>query len=227
MTIEEIRRLAEDEKSGRLRNPETLSNESIENLMMAHKQLVFVVDKIIRNPHRNQFLTNSLFLKLQLKNCGIKSLRASNKNFDTYEISSEFCDGTFFDAHKIFDSSEYPSFIKPHYCYDNTRRTIPLFGLKAKILSGIVFIGKPFLHSVILCNDKIIDYNYDLVMTKDLYFRLTHFEVLSELSFDQIRKNRGIISKMEGVESHIFNFAFEELMRQERVKQGVNDGAGV
>ena len=227
MTIEEIKKLADDEKNGELRVPKSLHGESYDNLMMAHEQMVFIVDKIIRSGNRDRYLSDSMLSKLEMRKIGITGLDILNKDFGSYEIYSKLGDGVFFDAHKLFVGKKYPPFIRSHYCYDNTRSTIAIFGKGAKILSGIVFIGKPFLHSVILFNDTIIDFNYDLVISKDLYFKLTHFEVLAKLNYEQLHRNHEIICNMKGVQSHIFNFAFEEVIEEEKKKQGIDDGVGV
>lgn len=227
MTIEEIEKLAEDEQNKTLQVPTSLKNETRESLMMAHEQLVFIIDKIIRNPNKENYITNSLFSKSIRRRVGILDLKRLNNNADCYRIKSKLGEGVFFDAHKLFADGQYPKWIKPNHCFSNSHLYILQTKLEATILSGIAFIGIPFLHSVLLIGDNIIDFNYDLVISKDLYFALTHLEVLAELSNTQLLENENLIRKIKGVQSHVFNFAFEEVIEQEKKKQGKNDGVGV
>ena len=219
MTIEEIEKLGEDELKKRLRLPKTLNGETRDKLMMAHEQLVFIIDKILRNSQREDYLSGSIFAKTIMKKIGINDLKKLDNWVGSYEIKSELGGGIFFNAHKLFPDQKYPEWLRPYYCFDNTRLYILRTGLEASILSGVAFIGKPFLHSVLLVGDNIIDFNYDLVISKDLYFALTHFETLSELNYKQILENKKLIQKMKGVKNYVFNFAFEEVVEQEKIRQ--------
>lgn len=77
---------------------------------------------------------------------------------------------------------------------------------------------KPFLHSVILVNGKIIDFNYNMVIDKDLYFKLVKFESLAELdaqkardTFDFIIWRRDMLNKSK-VQTLTMNFAFDNVL---------------
>ena len=227
MTIEEFENYAEDAENKSLRVPKSFNSETREGLMMAHEQFVFIIDKIIRNPNREYYITNSLFFKSIRRRIGIQDLKRLNNCVGSYEIKSELGNGVFFDAHKLFIDGEYPTWIKPNYCFSNSHLYILQTKLEATILSGIAFVGKPFLHSILLIDDNVIDFNYDLVMSKNLYFALTHFEVLAELSYKQLLENEQIIKKIKGVQSHVFNFAFEEVIEKERMKQKIFNEVGV
>ena len=223
MTIKEIKKMEEDEQNKKLRLPKTLDGETRDKVMMAHEQFVFIIDRIIRNPQREDYLSGSIFAKTIMRKFGINDLKKLDNCVGSYEIKSDLGGGIFFDAHKLFPDQKYPEWIKPYYCFDNTRLYIFRTGLEASILSGIAFIGKPFLHSAILIGDNIIDFNYDLVISKDLYFTLTHFETLAELSCKQIFEHKKLIREMKGVQNYIFNFAFEEVMEREKVIQRLKD----
>lgn len=57
----------------------------------------------------------------------------------------------------------------------------------SKLLTGFTFIdGKKELHSVIESADGIIDWNLNAIIPKEDYFKLTKFQVISELSVDKI-----------------------------------------
>ena len=228
MRIEEIEKLANDQHKQCLRVPKSLNGETMEKLMMTHKQFKFIIDKIIRNSNKSFYLSNSMFAKCVRKQNGINCLKEIAQDwFECYSLNSELGNGIFFDAHELFLNGEYPKWIKRYHCFTNTHLYILQTKLKATILSGIAFIGKPFLHSVLLIGDNIIDFNYDLVISKDLYFALTHFEVLSTLNYKSILENEALIRKMKGVQNYVLNFAFEEVIDQEKAKQGITDGVGV
>ncbi len=221
MTIEEIEKLADDEINKKLRLPKSMEGETKENIMLAHEQLVFIVDKILRNPNRKNYLSGSIFAKSIMRKRGIKNIKKPDNCVEFYKISSDFGEGVFFDAHKLFENGEYPRWIRPYYCFNNTHLYILTTGVDATILSGIAFIGKPFLHSVLLVDDNVIDFNYDLVISKDLYFKLTHFEVLAELTHEQLLENKSLIFGIKDVQSHVFNFAFEEVIEQEKKRRKI------
>ena len=87
-----------------------------------------------------------------------------------------------------------------------------------QILSGIAYMNEPFLHSVILFKDKVIDFNYNIVMSKELYFAITKFECLAELSASRVRETvdlvmskRDILTK-SNLSCVTINFAFEDVL---------------
>ena len=213
MKIEEIEKLGEDSINKRLRPPKTLQGETRDKLMMAHEQFVFIIDRIIRNPRRQDYMSNSIFSKMIMKRIGIKNIKSVDNLVGFYQINTELGKGIFFDAHELFEDHKYPKWIKPYYCFDNTRLYVQCLDVKSSILSGIAFIGKPFLHSVLLIGDIVIDFNYDLVISKDLYFALTHFEALAELSNKQLNENKQLINEISGVPNYVFNFAFDDVMQ--------------
>lgn len=223
MTIYEINKLNQDANNKVLRKPVSLMNGDYEDTLRAHKIFKIIIDDVIRNKDRDLFLY-SMFGKCRMRKVGISKIKNVNQ---VYNINSSIGNGVFFDARTLFIDGRYPKWIEPYNCFTNTRLLILQTGLEAKILSGIAFIGKPFLHSVLLVGDKVIDFNYDLVITKDLYFALTHFEVLAELDYTKILENKKLIKGIKGVPNYVFNFAFEEVMAQEKLKQGILDEVGV
>lgn len=77
---------------------------------------------------------------------------------------------------------------------------------------------KPFLHSVILVENKVIDFNYNIVISKDLYFKLVKFECLAEVdaqkardTFDFVVSKRDLLNKSK-VQTLTMNFAFDDVL---------------
>ena len=61
----------------------------------------------------------------------------------------------------------------------------------SKLLTGYTFIdGKKELHSVIECADGIVDWDLNAIIQKKDYFKLTKFQVISELSVDKIKEDQ-------------------------------------
>ncbi len=242
MTIEEIEKLAEDQENKKLRFPKTLKGEIREKVTMAHEQFVIIVDDVLGGINRNhneknaddlktnnkigRDFINSMYGEYKMKKNGISKIKPYDNLVGSYSFKSELGEGIFFDAHKLFPENKYPKFIKQNYCFSNSHLYVLQTKLEATVLSGIAFMGKPFLHSVILVGGNIIDFNYHLVISKDLYFALTHFEVLAELDSKQLLENEKLIRKIKGVQSHVFNYAFEEVIenaKQKYVGTGVDD----
>ena len=217
MTIEEIENLIIDERNKMLRNPQSMENESVETILMAHQIFKTVIDNVLRNSTKYKFL-NSVAGKQTMQKYGISKISCINRAVGVYEIETKLGKGTFFDAHRLFQDDEYPRWIRHHQCFANAHLYILKTKMDAKVLSGIAFVGKPFLHSVLLVGDDIIDFNYDLIMSKDLYCALTHFEVLAELDSTKLLENKRLIMKIRGVQGSVFNFAFDEVVEQEKQK---------
>ena len=226
MTIKEIEQLIKDEDAGVLRKPAPALNKPRRDLNRGSEILTIIVKYILSNKDRDVFLTSACG-KLIIKRAEIQDINCVDHQYGMYEIKTKLGDGIFFNTLRLFEDGKYPVWIKPGFCYSNTYAHIMTEELKAKILSGIVYLGagKPFLHSVILHNDDtIIDFNYNLVMSKELYFSLFNMEVLAELESEKIisskefcLKNPEIFSKFK---SYDINFAFDEVM--EKAKERYN-----
>ena len=87
-----------------------------------------------------------------------------------------------------FKNRQAPSLFKKYQCHSNCFE----FAVKTKrsctILSGISFRNRSFLHSVLLMGEYILDFNYDLVMSKDLYIQLFNFEILNKVNSEDVQK---------------------------------------
>ena len=227
MTVEEIEKLIEDENNKRLRNPKPIVGKGVREVVKAHEVFKIVVDDMIRNPNRAQLL-DLLNFKRKMRKCGILGMEVVNGLFGSYEMNTRFGKGMFLDARRLFVGCKYPRWIKYNYCHANAREYVLRADNDAKILSGIAFVGKPFLHSVVLVDDQIIDFNYDLVMSKDLYLSLTHFEVLSELTHKDMVENKQVFNSVKGLKDNVFNFAFQDIVERFNARTNKNEeGIGV
>ena len=226
MTIKEIRSLIRDEDLCRLRNPKTLNGKTAEETKQTQDILAIIVNKVIENPNRKHFL-DSMSGKCIMRKCGIKKIKNTDPEYGIHEINSVMGEGMFFDSHRLFPDGKYPNYIQPGFCYSNAYGYVLTHKVNSKIVSGIAHVGKPFLHSVIVTNSgMVVDFNYNVVMTAELYFQLTNFEILAELDSHDVWGIQNLCLEhgdlFEGFQSYEINFAFEEVMANIRKK--LNNG---
>ena len=219
MTIEEINNLINDEDNGTLRKPKTIKNKTDQELLRAREIMTIFVQDIIENSNRHIFL-NSLIGRRFMQVAGIKKFDDVNPSIRIYSVKTRFGDGLFFDAHRLYEDGKYPFYIKPGFCYGNAYAYVAKNNVKAKVVSGIAYLGKPFLHSVVLTGGgQVIDFNYNLVMNAELYFKLLNFEVLAELEGDKIKEtyelleNNADIYEKYNIQSYTLNFAFDDVLK--------------
>ena len=217
MTLKEIEELALDETIGVLRKPKNMEGLTAQEIFDAHQTFLVIVKNIIKNPDRDKFL-NSMFGKRIMRRVGIKKVKLVDSKIGIYSIQTTFGEGTFFDAHRLFQDGKYPKWVTPGYCFSNAFYHTMMSEMQAKVESGIAYTNKQFLHSVIATEDQIIDFNYDLVIDKNLYKALLHFEVLAELESEKIRGIKKLCLEHSGlfrtVQDYQINFAFDEVMQK-------------
>lgn len=224
MKLEEINQLAFQETIGNLRNPKTVENLDEKAIFNSHQTFLIIVNKILHNPSRERFLKSS-FGKCIMHKVGVLELKLKNEEIGIYHIKSIFGEGEFYDARRLFANGKYPKWINPGYCFSNTFYHVMMTGINANVESGIAFKKKPFLHSVLAVGDYIVDFNYDLVISKNLYYALMHFELLSTVEGEKIRKirddcfNRRQI--FDGMQDYMINFAYDDVMEIVRKNKGI------
>ena len=224
MKLDEINNLALNEIIGNLRKPETVENLDEKTIFNSHQTFLIIVNKILHNPSKERFLQSS-FGKCIMGKVGISEITLKNKEIGIYYIKSIFGEGEFYDARKMFLNGKYPKWINHGFCFSNSFYHLMMTGMKASIESGIAYKKKPFLHSVIAVGDYIVDFNYDLVISKNLYYALMHFEVLATLESEKIKSirddcfNRRQI--FDGMQDYMINFAFDDVMEIARKNKGI------
>ena len=217
MTIDEINDLAKQEKQKLLRKPKNAENFSQEDLK-TQEQLLLRVKWFLDEEKANGFV-GCLFRRIVMKKQkGVKSFKGLGTIKHPYRIETDFGGGCFYDARKGFKKSTYPKWIEQNYCYDNCLKFALLTKIECKVLSGLAYMDKPFLHSVILINNKIVDFNYNVVMDKDLYFNLVKFESMAEVDAKQVRDTADFVTSkrkllnMTNLKTITLNFAFDDVL---------------
>jgi len=145
-------------------------------------------------------ITNMLDYQLQLDNLSdfVHTKQSLEKNFkmqgegtmdDPFKITTNYGAGEFYNAHFLFLNCEYPKFVRPNNCHTNSYKFAKMYLDKCEVLFGICQTDHSFLHSIVKVKDFIVDFNYNLVMSADLYFSLFNFEVLNTISNEDIKNN--------------------------------------
>jgi len=112
--------------------------------------------------------------------------------FSPYYLRTIHADGKYFDAHDLFNKFSYKT-IRPGYCFDNAYFTAMYFAaceVPCEVLCGVTWLNGAALHAVSLVDDRwIIDYNYGVVMEKDLYMHLYPLNVMERVDAKNLLDN--------------------------------------
>ena len=139
-----------------------------------------------------------------------------------FKIKIDSSIGQFFSAKQLFKQG-YPKFIKPHNCHTNSYKFAKFFNKDCEVLFGICHADIAFIHSVLKINDYILDFNYDLVMSENLYNHLFNFKVLNTIKSEDIKKYNSALENYVA-ENHLtitdgeVNACFYELVNQTHSK---------
>jgi len=202
MTLDEIEELRLLNMAHTLRLPkifQTLDKKEMADLTNLRWGVCYLVKEfgLNQNLFRKSLLTRSL-----LRNSnGVERLNGLGSVYDPFRIVTKWGSGKFFNARLLFRNKEYPIYIEKQYCFDNcyyyARELGETNNLSCKVLSGIAFVKDiSILHSVVeISNGWIIDFNYDICMEKELYVKLFGFEVLTELTSQEIFVKDRLLTK--------------------------------
>ena len=193
MKLEEVTRLREYEEGGCLRMPKQFKDLNSANTLRTVNNAI----EYLLSEKRCHF---SLLVKKALTSCdGIVDIQGNGNKNNPYELTTDFGSGAFYNAREFFDKKEYPKFIVKNECFSNCYMLVTKGVVKdCEILSGIAYRGeggRPFLHSVIKVDNKVMDFNYNICMDEELYYALFNFEVLNRLDSKTMMKDYEIIKK--------------------------------
>ena len=210
MTLKEAEELREQNLARTLRMPNCL--QFIDEDDMAQRTNIrwgvcYIIKKYVE---KRPFGKKSMLLKTALKNArGVEDFYGAGTKDWPFHIKTKWGSGCFYDAHEVFKGAKYPNYIEKLYCFSNCYFMAKEIGetnnLSCKVLGGIAYIKDyPILHAVVETEDGyIIDFNYDIVMEKELYFSLFAFEPLSELTSQEIFVKDRLLNKYR---NHIKNY---------------------
>lgn len=217
MKIDEINELARQEKAGLLRKPKDAENMQEQDLKTTEQLLLNI--RWFLEQEKTQGFVGCAYRRLVMKKLnGVKSFKGMGSIKHPCKIETDFGSGSFYDVRKGFKKKTYPDFVEQNFCYSNCLQFALTTKINCKILSGIGYMEKAFLHSVILIEDKVIDFNYHIVMSKDLYFKLVKFECLAEVdaqkardTFDFVCSKTDVLNKSK-LQTITINFAYDDVL---------------
>ena len=141
-----------------------------------------------------------------------------------YKIKTEYAEGSFCNAGLYFKGKGYPTFVKPFSCHDNSYNFATKLRGSCYVMSGIAQRESSFLHTVIIVENKVLDFNYNLLMDASLYTELFNFELISLTSsrdmqsyLPLINENAELLNGNKITFGHI-NFCFEDLIKRLKSK---------
>lgn len=180
-----FRKLVEGELSNSLVLPESVENAT-DNVLCEKYNLTTIIKEMmfasVSKEEQNRY--NSLKSKL-IRKC---NLTGKGTFENPYHIETNYGDGNFFHFNHYFKNGKAPSLFKKQQCHSNCFEFAHKTKRHCVILSGISYRNYSFLHSVLLIGNYILDFNYDLIMTKDLYIQLFNFEILNKVDSDAVKK---------------------------------------
>ena len=183
MRLEEVRELRDQENHNQLRHSsiaESLSTEEKEKIYIVNTRVRELVDQI------------SIFVKYFAKQ-GRELVDVSGKGTKEYPyiIDCEYGYGRLYKLDKIFKN--LPKWVKKFECFGNCVGMAYAMGSEdyvGKVIGGIYDLGKPVMHAVIEIDIDgvacIADFNFNMVIEKDLYVKLFNFEIVAETDFRKV-----------------------------------------
>lgn len=231
MTIEEITNLRKQEQNRTLRSPNCYKQPTSEEerYLQQEKQnaMACIVTLTQTTGAGHNFFRPSTVIRTALrKNEYINSFKGLGTLNHPYIIDSKQGKGKIVNAHELFEKKEYPNYVESNKCFANSlvyAYSLARDGVDAKLVSGIFDVGiRPILHSVVeipnhkVLGDCIVDFNYNLAISKNLYCSLFNFEELNNVDAIRLVQDR-IFSKenrkkLQGKNVMYINFAYDDIL---------------
>ena len=209
MEIEEYRELEISEIVGNVRCSNIAKDCSILQLRLKQGLIGHILNLLKYRgsvDDLDKYVSSESFLQLF---CGL-----SGDGFLTnpFTIHTEFASGGFIDLQDFMPNNTIPSYIENNACHKNSF----IFAMQTKdadVLTGIYgYKGNKNmnLHSVVEIQGIVLDFNWKIAMTKELYLQLFNFEVLSQVSGKKLAEDYDTI--VQGVELIGNKFTYAELL---------------
>lgn len=190
MTVEEIVEIRKQEKQGVLpltSIAQTKSKEQLNNEFVILNGICSII--MGDEKDKKMWLKPNLLQKLTLRTYGIKEFGWDEAN-ERYYVNTEYGNASFYDAKKMFNNNCYSDQIRKNFCFSNCLTLAKLIENETDIVCGLAFIdGKSFAHAVIQIKDFVVDFNYELIMSADLYYKFMNFEKVNIISSKQLKQD--------------------------------------
>jgi len=194
MTIEQVEELRIQEMNGTLRRPKLLiENRSINNVF----RIQYAIYKVVNS---KTFITK-LINKTYLRNIGLE-INGKGTVENCYTIKTPYGEGEVFNVKYLFKRNKCP--LKQGNCFSNSWQMASVVAdltdnEVSDCVSGISLIAQKegpssILHSIVETDRWVIDVNWGICMSKELYYKLFMFEELARIKGQRIDEIREEIS---------------------------------
>lgn len=208
MKLEEVRNFRDDENNGKLRHSKLYKKKSVEdrdNVYLVNTKIRELVDDV------------SIFVKYFAKRGGdLVQLEGKGTLDKPYNINCEYGEGRLYKLNNVF--TDLPKWVKKFECFGNCTGMAYVLGkknCKGKVVGGIYDLGKPVMHAVIEMEidgaECIADFNFNMIIEKELYIKLFNFEIMAETEFKKVVENERFLRHCK-FNSIFTAFAFDDLI---------------
>ena len=112
-----------------------------------------------------------------------------------YIINTEFASGGFVDICHFMKNKQLPHYIENNACHKNCYLFAGLTKT-ATAITGIYKLNKDsHLHSIVETNGVVLDFNWGIAMSKNLYVQLFNFEELNRVQGEKLAEDYEFINK--------------------------------
>ena len=208
MKLEEVRDLRENENNNKLRHSKLLEEKSVEE-----RDEIYYINTKVRGMVDKLPLLVKYFAK---KGEELVQISGEGTRESPYIIDCEYGHGKLYKLDEIF--KKLPRWVKKFECFGNCVGMAYVMGKEdyvGKVIGGIYDLGKPVMHAVIEIDidgiECIADFNFNMVIEKELYVKLFNFEIMEETDFKKIVENEKFLRHCKY--NTLFTvFAFDDLI---------------
>ena len=185
MEIEKAKKLLLLDGQGQLPLSHSLSEQDKENGLYRLYLLAGLGNLFSGDCHN--LVSKKRLLDAIIKNPLVESFKYSRDCEQASVLKTVFGETLIFNIHAMFKHNKIPSFVKPNNCYYNCQMALQIEGA-TKQITGKLNFDRAFLHSVVVLgsNKNVIDFNNFLIMDYDFYIKLTNFEILNEITREEL-----------------------------------------
>lgn len=193
MKLEEYQELKQAERNNCLRNPILAEKDSVFSKLLK-RSIIGNMLNVLRFEGSVDYSEEYVLSRNVLKStCALQGNGTVDK---PYCLHTPFGEGGFVDVLYFMANNQIPKYIENNSCHRNCYRFASRQVDNCEAITGIYKLGENAqLHSVIGVNGVILDFNYKIAMTEDLYCALFNFEIINRVDNQKIKQNADFIYK--------------------------------
>ena len=191
MKLNEYKQLKQAEIKNCLRNPSQTKEESLFSKFFK-RSIIGNILNVLKfegsKDYTQEYVQSSSVLKAM---CGMQGKGTVDQPYCLY---TPYGEGGFVDVICFMANKQMPEYIENNSCHRNCYRFASRQGDSCEAITGIYKLNdNAHLHSVIGVNGIVLDFNYKIAMTEDLYCKLFNFEIINRVSSEKIKQNAEFI----------------------------------